>query len=320
MTLTNALLIACSAASLIAAALLVFLLLRRRRETRAEADAGQRIDAAVERLEGKVDGADVLRAEQLAPLATEVQTLAASVTNLALRVETLIAAPQTSAHDPVAFEHSILRASWKQFCANKELSAAFDTAAKDIAWDGPLTELGKIVPADLKATFDTIVGPCREHRMLIQRIGFIPRVVEGTFPKLEAPEDEARRTREFAGLLTPEIAPRLTFRFKNWLTDSFLSFADLYLQRYQQAQLEHRHDELERGMGLVRQLLRIAAVEPIEVTPGQTPFDSTRHIGRSTSNDPRFVDGVITGVVRNGFIEGGRQVIRQPEVVVNRMR
>ena len=70
----------------------------------------------------------------------------------------------------------------------------------------------------------------------------------------------------------------------------------------------------------MREVLRVASVEPIDVTPGETLFDSARHVGRSTSNDPRFADGVITGVVRNGFIEGGRQVIRQPEVIVNRTR
>jgi len=99
-----------------------------------------------------------------------------------------------------------------------------------------------------------------------------------------------------------------------------LTVHDLYLQRCQQAQIEKRDGATSEGLTLVRNMLRIAAVEPIEVTPGETLFDSTRHVGRSTSNDPRFADGVITGVVRNGFIEGGQLVIRQPEVIVNRMR
>src|SRR5262249_34473725 len=101
----------------------------------------------------------------------------------------------------------------------------------------------------------------------------------------------------------------------------FLQFADLYLQRCQQARLEKRDgSELRDGLLLVRQVLHAADVEPIEVTPGETLFDSARHVGRSTTNDPRFADGVITGVIRNGFIEEGQQVIRQPEVIVNRMR
>jgi hypothetical protein len=29
---------------------------------------------------------------------------------------------------------------------------------------------------------------------------------------------------------------------------------------------------------------------------------------------------VIMAVVRNGFVQGGREVIRQPEVIVNRLR
>jgi molecular chaperone GrpE (heat shock protein) len=42
-------------------------------------------------------------------------------------------------------------------------------------------------------------------------------------------------------------------------------------------------------------------------------------MGRSTANNPNFADGIIVGVVRNGFIRGGREVIRQPEVIVNRL-
>lgn len=229
------------------------------------------------------------------------------------------------AADPVALERQVLGEWWKVFRANAELSAVFDSAAQDSAWDPLLRELTKVVPPDLKPTFDAVTAPCREHRIVIQKIGLVPRLVSGDAERLPTDAEELRRTREFADLLQSvqwgsDASSRLTFRYKSWVTDTFLPFADLYLQRYQQARLESRHADLQPGVTLVRQLLRIAAVEPIEVTPGETPFDSTRHIGRSTTTDPRFADGVITGVVRNGFIEGGQQVIRQPEVIVNRTR
>ncbi len=153
-----------------------------------------------------------------------------------------------------------------------------------------LDDLTKFVPAELKPTFDAVIAPCREHRTIVQRIGFIPRIISGTFPRLENDADEARRTRELAGLLHCD-GHRLGFRFQSWVTETFLPFADLYLQRDQQARFEKRPGELQAGAALVRQLLRVAAVEPIEVTLGETQFDSARHIGRSTTNDPLVPDG-----------------------------
>jgi hypothetical protein len=226
-------------------------------------------------------------------------------------------APQTA--DPVALEHEILAASWKQFRADRELSAAFDEAVRNRDWTGLIDDLKNAIPHDLEPAFDAVVGPCREHRTLVQRIELIPRVVSGEFPRLATDAAEVNRARELTNLLTPDNASRLDFRVERWVTDTFLPFADLYLQRYQQAQLEERVGELQTGRDLIRQLLQIATVEPIDVTPGETVFDSSRHVGRSTTNDPRFPDGVITAVIRNGFIEG-QQMIRQPEVIVNRLR
>jgi hypothetical protein len=317
MTIETMLLVACTALSLTAVVLLAFLLFQRKRALLQEADAAKRLDAAIDRLDEKVNGANVLTVEQLDPIAKELGSLREQATGV-LRVVEQIAAKEPAASDAVALEHQILGAEWNQFCANKELSAAFESATRDNAWYGVLDELTKVVPADLKPTFDGVTGPCREHRMVIQRIGFIPRIISGKFPRLDTDAEEVRRTRELAGLLHSDSS-RLGFRFQSWVTESFLPFADLYLQRYQQAQLEKRPGELQNGADLVRQLLRIAAVEPIEVTLGETLFDSARHIGRSTTNDPHVADGVITGVIRNGFLEG-QQVLRQPEVIVNRNR
>lgn len=319
MTLETGLLIASTALSLTAVVLLSLLLLRRRRAKLEEEDAAQRIDAAIDVLDEKLSGASVLTVEQLDPIATGLGRLFEQVASVSHRVDELPAAvARAGGASPVTLEHQILEAEWNQFCANKELSSAYESAARDNEWHGLLDELTKVVPADLKPTFDGVIGPCREHRTVVQRIGFIPRIIDGKFPRLEGDAEEVRRTRELAGLLRCD-ASRLGFRFQSWVTETFLPFADLYLQRYQQAQFEKRQGELQAGATLVRQLLRVAAVEPIEVTLGETLFDSARHIGRSTTNDPQVPDGVITGVIRNGFLER-QQLIRQPEVIVNRNR
>jgi hypothetical protein len=274
---------------------------------------------------GAIEGRTAPALEHLVSIAAQVGILRQEVATFGKALESVSPAQVTRSADPVALEHQILGECWKQFRSNKELSASFDAAALDASWEPLLSSLASAVPDDLKPTFDAVVRPCRVHRKFISRIGLVPRLVNGEIPRLPADAEEVRRTREFAGLLhaaqnRSESSNPLSFRIKSWVTDSFLSFADLYLQRYQQAQLEKRQAELQSGADLVRQVLRIAAVEAIEIEPGETSFDSTRHIGRSTTNDPRFADGVITGVVRNGFIESGRQVIRQPEVIVNRTR
>jgi len=230
--------------------------------------------------------------------------------------------------DLVALERETLRESWKNFRQNEQLCAALENAAKDECWkeiaDALLTQLPKLVPDDLKPTFESVLAPARDYHNLVAKISLIPKIVSGEIPRLPNDAQELARTREFAQLLAMSsqssfVSDRLNFRLKNWVVDTFLTFADLYLQRYQQLQIEKGEKPLEEGVFIVKQVLRLAAVEPIDVRLGETPFDSTRHIGRSTRNDARFSDGVIVGVVRNGFIEGGTQVVRQPEVVVNRI-
>lgn len=265
-------------------------------------------------------------------LHTKLAVLRQDIAKLGTAVETVAARkadpPRTttpSVTDPIALEHQVLGETWKQFRANKDLLSCFENAVQESTWEPVINDLMKTVPEDLKPTFEAVTAPWREHRMLIHKISLVPRIVNGDLKRLDNDAEELRRTREYANLLagtqsSGDGATRLNFRLKSWVTDTFLPFADLYLQRFQQSQLEKRSDDLATGAKIVRQVLRIAAVEPIDVTLGETPFDSTRHIGRSTTNDPRFSDGVITGVVRNGFIERGQQVIRQPEVIVNRTR
>jgi len=267
---------------------------------------------------------DALRPALLSP--QHLDGIAAELRDL--RVQIASPVPAVPA-DNVALEREALGESWKKFRQNEELSAWLDNAAKDESWkeigDPLLTHLPKLVPDDLKATFDAVLAPAREYNNLVARISVIPKIVSGEVPRLENNAQELARTREFAQLLamsnnTAFIADRLNFRPRNWVLDHFLTFADLYLQRYQQARMARCDAGLEEGVSIVKRILGVAAVEPIDVKLGETPFDSARHIGRSTTNDARFSDGVIVGVVRNGFIEAGKDVIRQPEVVVNRTR
>jgi hypothetical protein len=339
------LLITSAALSFIAVILLSFLLFRLRRSNAEQAELARcldgvasKLDTALQFLDGKlqkisagiaekVAEANFLTPAHLSPIAADLGKLHEDVARIGQDVAEIASRPAASSRtsDQVTVERQILGEWWKSFRANPDLSAAFDNASRETTWMPLLKELTKVVPADLKPTFDAVVAPCEEHRILIQKISLVPRVVSGEVERLTNEAEELRRTREFADLLQSaqsagDASGRLSFRVKSWITDTFLPFADLYLQRYQQARLDNRHDELQPGLTLVRQLLQIAAVEPIDVTPGETAFDSTRHIGRSTTNDHRFADGVITGVVRNGFVEGGQQVIRQPEVIVNRTR
>jgi molecular chaperone GrpE (heat shock protein) len=190
-----------------------------------------------------------------------------------------------------------------------------------------LIELPKVVPEDLKPTFDTVLAPARDFYNLMTKLFLVPKLVKDELPRLSSDAEELMRLRELINLLTMAqnsnlVADRLNFRLEPWIVDHFLGFADLFLQRYQQAQMEKRQsqqDQLEPGLQIVRQVLKIADLEPVDVTPGVTHFDSNRHVGRSTACDMNLANGVIVGVIRNGFVRGGQKVIRQPEVIVNRV-
>lgn len=305
-------------------------LMRRMTATAAKLDSSlllvdEKLQTAGADLGAKTRDLSLLKAEHLASISSALSGMRDDIARLGHTVEDLATTPRAqTAADPVALEIQILAQSWKQFRGSPALSASFDDAITGASWESLLAELPKYIPADLQPSFDTVYAPCREHLLFVKRLALIPRIIDGSQKRLPTDAEELRRTRELGALLgaaqsTADGASPLNFRFKRWVTDTFLPFADLFLQRCQQAEAEKRNGELQTGAGIVRQLLQLASVEPIEVRLGE-PFDSMRHIGRSTTNDPRYADGVITGVVRNGFIEGGQQVIRQPEVVVNRIR
>jgi hypothetical protein len=237
-------------------------------------------------------------------------------------------APPQPAVSPVDLEREILNETWKKFRENKEIVAAVE-GARDNGWGeihGPLLEsLPQHVFED-KATFDAVLAPAKDYANLLAKLSLIPRLLPGDpspVPPLDSNTQEMTRLREFTNLLTliqnsNVVADRLQFRPKSWIADHFISFADLYLKRYLEAGLAGNAGRYEEGLRIVREILRVADIRPVELTLGQTPFDSNEHIGKSTIRDTSFSDGIILGVVRNGFTRGGR-VLRQPEVVVNRV-
>lgn len=289
-------------------------------ETKVESGVrfvGDGIHKANAEVVGKIEAADEATMSRLTSLFVEVGDLKESLGKVSTLLEETATTP-SGGGDAVRLEHEILAEHWKQFREKKDL----DTT-QEKPWENLLEELAAIVPAELRASLDAVLTPYREQKLLIQKIGIIPHVISGKM-RLASEAAELKRARDLVQLLiatqSADGDSRLRFPFPTWVTDTFLPFADLYLQSYQKAHLEQRDGDLRKGVSLVRQILRLAAVEPIDVTLGETRFDSARHIGRFTSSDPHFPDGVITGVVRNGFVDGGRQVIRQPEVIVNRVR
>lgn len=289
-------------------------------ETKVDAGVrfvGEGIQKANTGVVAKIDAVEETAMSRLTSLFVEVGDLKERIGKVAEMLEETATTP-SGGGEAVRLEHEVLAEHWKQFREKKDL----DTAQEN-PWEDLLEKLPALVPAELRASLDAVLTPYREQRLLIQKIGIIPHVVSGRM-RLASEAAELKRARDLVQLListqSADGDSRLRFPFQTWVTDTFLPFADLYLQSYQKAHLEQRDGDLQKGVLLVRQILRLAAVEPIEVTLGETRFDSARHIGRSTSSDPHFPDGVITGVVRNGFVDGGRQVIRQPEVIVNRVR
>lgn len=234
-----------------------------------------------------------------------------------------------STSSSIVLEREILKEAWSKFCKNDEIKSTL-ASAWDERWmavrEPLLRHLPQLVPEDLRPTFEAAVAPAKDFHGLTSKVSLVRLLVDGKgkIPPLPSEAQELMRLRELTGLLTiiqtsNLVADRLNFRLEPWIVDSFLGFADLFLQRYQKAQMEKRESQLQPGYEIVRQILKIADLEPVDLTLGVTPFDSARHIGRSTASDPSVASGVILGVIRNGFIRGGQQVIRQPEVIVNRV-
>ncbi len=253
--------------------------------------------------------------------------LRTQMTRLAEERETRSSVPPPPG-DQLQLEREALAEVWKNFRDNKELFGAYEHASSDAVSQQVrellTVQLPKYLPEDLKPRHAAALVPLVERQRLVLKISLIPQLVDGKLERQPAAM-ELRRIHELAHLLmstqtSTAVMDRLSFRLEPWIEETFVGFADIYLQRYQEALVEGRQAQLEEGAAIVRKVLRIANLEPVELTLGQTLFDSTQHIGRSATSDARFPDGVIVAVVHNGFVHGGRDVIRQPEVIVNRMR
>lgn len=225
-------------------------------------------------------------------------------------------------------ELAVLRASWERTVKELPLLAALGEDAGKALREELLRDLPRAIEVDeeLRSACASVLAPVRELENLIRKVSVAQRLVEGTLPPLDQPARQLQRIREGATLLTmlhssSSFADRLNFRLEQWAGERFLTFADLFLQKRQQALLQGGLPQagLEEGYRIVLRVLAGADLEPVEIVLGRTLFDSSQHVGRSTACQSGLRDGAIVGVVRNGFRQRGGRVVRQPEVVVNRL-
>lgn len=231
----------------------------------------------------------------------------------------------------IVLELEVLAAAWKRFAeSNKDLSRSADSILREEDTNGLYRKLLVDLPAlvandeDLRAAGESAVAPVREFQALVSRISLIPKEIEGSLPNPDTPVKKLLRIRESSHLLSillgsSLLLDKMHFRLDKWAGERFLSYADLFLKKYQDARREGRDATLEPGRTIVLQTLALAGLEPLDIVLGQTPFDSGKHVGRSTTNRPDMPDGTIASVVRNGFLHADGTVWRQPEVIVNRL-
>jgi hypothetical protein len=263
---------------------------------------------------------------------TEVVQLQTELDDLRPRLVELQADRGLSWGDLVAIELEALRAGWQRYRDQQPRAAslaegfASDPRSELISCD-LLTVLPRAVGADqrLRAACESLLELVRDHYNFGVRASHIPALLKADPKSFE--KDPARalmnirdRALVLAILQTGgSRGERLSFDLEKWIREQFLSFADLFFQVYQQARAESATDGLAEGRDVVLKILKVVGLEPIEIELGQTLFDSSKHIGRSTAYRPEMRDGTIAGVVRNGFRQVGGAVVQQPEVIVNRV-
>lgn len=105
--------------------------------------------------------------------------------------------------------------------------------------------------------------------------------------------------------------------FERWLAASFVSFADefwLSLQR----EAPTRRQSLQGAQSIILQALKTGGIVPIEIAPRRTRFDASEHEAISQEVHGDVGDGLVVGVVKNGFrFQDGR--IQRAKVIVNRV-
>lgn len=256
----------------------------------------------------------------------DIRRLGAGISD---QIATIPSRKEEGPADLLSLERAALTRAWEAFCANGELKTAYEHAIQKGATADLrhllLEQLPPHVPADLKPAFETALAPLRASHNLVAQLSVIARMGSAETKPLPSADQELARLRRDAHLLMTAqsgntLTERLAFRGEAWIAETFVTFADLYLRRHQQACAEGNEAEFQQGVAIVKQVLDFAGLAPVEVKLGQTLFDATLHVGRSVETDARYADGVIVGVLQNGFVHAARGVICQPHVIVNRVR
>lgn len=237
---------------------------------------------------------------------------------------------ELSLTDLVDLELSSLKAGWEKYREQqRQVAILAESAASNprfaMIHSDLLTDLPRAVGADerLLAACESLLDPVKDFYNFSVRVSRIPGPVDPQVLQRD-PGKVLMNIRERAQTLAflqdgRSGTQRLSFDLEKWIREQFLSFADLLLRTYQEARLDGTSGNLEEGRALVLKILLEAGLEPVEIVLGQTSFDSSKHIGRSTASRPSMRDGTIASVVKNGFQQVGGPVVQQPEVIVNRI-
>ena len=236
----------------------------------------------------------------------------------------------------IEMEKSMLLTKWERF--EKEHKDVFDLSketrdSEELKFylsvlSSEKGNLPKLLAADpdeekLVSLYNDISLQLKEHYPQLIKLPIIDRFAEGKLKRQEDPEKELSNLRAWSQLLTSlEDNPRqkrrlLDFNLSRWIREHFLEIADKVLLRYHETKPDKRAESLNSLHETVLRVLKQGNLRPVEIVPGQTPFDSNLHIARSTINDPSQADKVIVEVQRNGFMLGKR-VIQQPQVIINK--
>jgi molecular chaperone GrpE (heat shock protein) len=233
-------------------------------------------------------------------------------------------------------ELSLLLDRWDTFKQyNPELvdlaSKIRDSEEKDFYLQEVRVNLPKLLARDeeLLSQYQEITLPLTEYYPQLLKIekihnhlSGIPKEPETKPLSREEAAKELFRLRNWSQLLTSlnaeEARKMLDFEPGKWVRERFVKFADQFLCKYQEAKLANQHQALAEALEIVLAVLAKADLKPAEIELGKTPFDSQKHIARSTTKNPEYRNDVIMRVLRNGFEQTGRGVIQQPEVIVNK--
>ncbi len=229
-------------------------------------------------------------------------------------------------------EQALLKKDWKRFLnTEKEIGRLAQSVKAEgdhkVIFDELLRELPKAVESDpqLSQFFGSKLAPIHFINRQLKLI-----LLAGARAEQEMPEENALMSkllglRDSAHLLATfrntDKAGEELLRFKptEWCNKKLPELADQFLCFYQEAQAKGQSAPLDKALKVVIRALRIGELEPIDIVLGETDFNSEIHVGVSRDNQPKYPEGTIVGVVKNGFknIRDAR-VVTQPEVIVNR--